>query len=114
MFMNGPCYYLRMKYAKTFNTTCIHFPLSICITTVACEWNADLCLSLCASSGLNLLHSTLSQSIEVVGDWVRDVCSEVGHVHACLGGGGGPLHAYMHMYTFAHWFNFLNGCATAL
>lgn len=88
------------------------FPTSICITTVACEWNADLCLSLCASSGLNLLHSTLSQSIEVVGDWVRDVCSEVGHVHACLG--GGPLHAYMHMYTFAHWFNFLNGCATAL
>ena len=78
------------------------FPTSICITTVACEWNADLCLSLCASSGLNLLHSTLSQSIEVVGDWVRDVCSEVGHVHACLGGGGGGGVHCMHTCICIH------------
>lgn len=86
------------------NIYTIYFPLSICITTVACEWNADLCLSLCASSGLNLLHSTLSQSIEVEGDWVTDVCSEGGHVHMCWEGGGGHL-AHTCMYTFVHWYN---------
>ena len=82
--------------------------------TAACKWNADLCLSLCASSGLNLLHSTLSQSIAVEGDWVRNVCGEGGCVHACFGGwggeGGSPC-AYVHICALVQ---FLNGCVTPM
>lgn len=105
--INGPYYYFRMRYAKAFNTI---FPLSICITTAACKWNADLCLSLCASSGLNLLHSTLSQSIAVEGDWVRNMCGEGGGVSACLHGWGPPC-TYVHIWALVQ---FLNGCVTSM
>ena len=100
--MNGPYYYFRMRYAKTFNTI---FLLLIRITTAACKWNADLCRSLCASSGLNLLHSTLSQSIEVEGDWVRNMCGEERR--------GGRVHTYVHICGRGL-VQFLNGCVTSM
>ena len=116
--MNGPYYYFRMRYAKTFNTI---FLLLIRITTAACKWNADLCRSLCASSGLNLLHSTLSQSIEVEGDWVRNMCGEGGGMNACWGGGGGGeegregAHICTHLWTWTStipkWLCHINDCS---